>query len=345
MPSHPAVKPLLRALQGHRIEPVPIWLLRQAGRYLPEYRALRARAGDFLDCCNTPELAAEITLQPVRRFGLDAAIVFSDILVLPHALGRDVRFGEGEGPVLEPLDEAGLDRLSAARAVDGNRALLATLAGVKRELDGGTALIGFAGAPLTVAAYMVDGRGGTFPRTRALALEQPALLDRLVALLGEAAAALLIAQIDAGAEAVQLFDSWAGLLNGEAAERWSVAPVADIAARVHEARPGVPVIGFPRGSGEGYRAHARRSGVDALQLDQDLAPALMRALQAELPVQGNLDPQVLFAGGARLERETRRLLETLKHGPHIANLGHGVDKRTPPEHVAEMVRIVRAWRS
>jgi len=338
-------KPLLAVLGGARQQPVPLWLMRQAGRYLPEYRALRASAPDFLACCNNPDMAAEITLQPIRRFGLDAAIVFSDILIVPHAMGQTVRFSAGEGPLLEPLDLAMLDRFRPEMAVEGNLPLFMTLAKVKAALDPATALIGFAGAPFTLAAYMIDGRGGgEFPATRALMVEEPPMMDRLIGILTEAVAALLIAEIDAGAEAVQLFDSWAGLLDAPGFARWSVAPARAIVAKIHEARPGVPVIGFPRGAGAGYADYAEQTGVDVMQFDQGTDTSVMAGLQAHLPVQGNLDPEALLEGGTRLEREALALLEALKGGPHVFNLGHGVIKETPPEHVSHLVEIVRGWR-
>ena len=343
-PGPPAGKPLLRALRGERVDPPPVWLMRQAGRYLPEYRALRDRAADFMALCGAPELAAEITLQPVRRFGLDAAIVFSDILVAPHAMGRTVRFSEGAGPLLEPLAGAGdIDALDAERAVDGNRALLETLALTRRALDADTALIGFAGAPFTLAAYMIDGRGGgAFPRTRALMTDDPALLDRLVAVLVRAVSALLIAQIDAGAEAVQIFDSWAGLLEDDGSfARWATAPAAAIAAEVHDARPGAPAIGFPRAAGRRFAAFAEGSGVDALQVDEMTPLAAMAALQRRAPVQGNLDPGVLRAGGEALDGAVRATVAALGGGPHVFNLGHGVIRDTPPENVARLVAAVR----
>ena len=338
-------KPFLAVLTGQARRPVPLWLMRQAGRYLPEYRALRASAPDFLACCNDPDMAAEITLQPITRYGLDAAIVFSDILIVPHAMGQTVRFAAGEGPLLEPLDLAMLDRFAPEKAVEGNLPLFMTLAKVRAALDPATALIGFAGAPFTLAAYMIDGRGGgEFPATRALMVEGPPMMDRLIAVLVEAVAALLIAQIDAGAEAVQLFDSWAGLLDGPGFARWSVAPAREIVAKIHAARPGVLVIGFPRGAGAGYAAYAQETGVDAMQFDQATEPAVMAGLQARLPVQGNLDPEALLEGGERMEREALALLEALAGGPHVFNLGHGVIKETPPEHVARLVEIVRGWR-
>ncbi|MBT5433094.1 MAG: uroporphyrinogen decarboxylase [Alphaproteobacteria bacterium] len=343
-PESTAAKALTKALGGTRVDPPPVWLMRQAGRYLPEYRALRKQAPDFMACCNNPVMAAEITLQPIRRFALDAAIVFSDILIVPHAMGRHVRFAEGEGPLLEPLGGHGdVDRLDPLRVVEGNQALMETLALVKAELDNKTALIGFAGAPFTLVAYMIDGKGGgVFARTRALMTEDPALLDRLLSILAEAVSNLLIAEIDAGAEAVQIFDSWAGLLaGGKGFERWSIKPIATIVSAVHAARPGVPVIGFPRAAGDGYDAFIAGTGVDAIQVDQMTPLSTMQALQKTLPVQGNLNPEVLLAGGVGLTDQVHAIRAALAGGPHVFNLGHGVIKETPPEHVAELVAALR----
>ncbi|MBC6440658.1 MAG: uroporphyrinogen decarboxylase [Rhodospirillales bacterium] len=339
-----ASKPLIRVLGGERVDPVPMWLMRQAGRYLPEYRALRASAPDFMTCCNTPEMAAEITLQPIRRFGLDAAIVFSDILILPRAMGRTVRFVEGEGPRLEPLSTRHeINALEPARAVEGNMPLMQTLGRVAVELDSDTALIGFAGAPFTLAAYMVDGEGGgAFPRTRAMMTDDPALLDSLLEVLAEAVAMLLVAEIDAGAEAVQIFDSWAGLLESdEAFARFSTRPIAWIVADIHRARPGVPVIGFPRGARCRYAAFLEATGVNALQVDQMTSLESMAALQCHGPVQGNLDPRILLEGGETLDRTATEIVGVLAGGPHVFNLGHGVIKETPPDHVAQLVAAVR----
>ena len=336
-------KPLLRALTGASVQPPPLWLMRQAGRYLPEYRALRQRVGSFLACCNTPAIATEISMQPVRRFGFDAAIVFSDILVVPHAMGCPLRFTEGEGPLLAPLEGArAVAALDPARAVEGNRPLLETLALLRQRLSGATALIGFAGAPFTLAAYMIDGAsGGGFAVTRTLMETDPAFLDRLVETLAEAVAALLCAQIEAGAEAVQLFESWGSLIAADAAfQRWGTAPARRIVATLHERHPGVPVIGFPRGSGR-MEAYAVATGIDALQVDQDTGLETMRSLQRRLPVQGNLDPALLLQGGPALRRHVTALLAALAVGPYIVNLGHGIDRRTPPAHVAALVAAVR----
>ncbi len=339
---------LIKALGSERVDPVPLWLMRQAGRYLPEYRALREETGDFITCCNTVEVAAEITLQPIRRFALDAAIVFSDILIVPHAMGRPVRFVEGEGPLLEPLGgESDVAALDPERVVPGNRSLMETLAKVRGELDPGTALIGFAGAPFTLAVYMIDGRGsgGAFPRTRALMKEDPAVLDRLLDVLSRAVAALLIGEIDAGAEAVQLFDSWAGLLENEAFDRWSVKPGRAIVADVKRAHPDVPFIGFPRGAGEAYSRYRAETGIDVLQIDQDVPSSRMAELQKGGSVQGNLDPGLLLAGGDAMRKGAIAILDSLAGGPHVFNLGHGVIKETPPEHVVDLVETVRAHKA
>ncbi|MBN33760.1 MAG: uroporphyrinogen decarboxylase [Rhodospirillaceae bacterium] len=343
-PQATTAKPLLRVLNGQRVDPPPVWLMRQAGRYLPEYRELRKQAAGFMACCNNPEMASEITLQPIRRFGMDAAIVFSDILIVPHAMGRIVRFAEGEGPLLETLcGEADVAALDPDLVVPGNQPLMETLCRVAAALDDTTALIGFAGAPFTLASYMIDGRGGgVFPRTRAMTAENPDLLDRLCAVLSEAVSQLLVAEIDAAAEAVQIFDSWAGLLDSdESFMRWSITPIRSIVERVHRERPGVPVIGFPRGAGDRYQNFVEETGVDAIQVDQMTSLETMKALQTLVPVQGNLDPELMLAGGDDLVTAVRRIRETLSGGPHVFNLGHGVVKETPPEHVATLVAALR----
>lgn len=339
----PVTPRLIKALGGQSMDPVPIWLMRQAGRYLPEYRALREEAGDFLTCANTPEIATEITLQPIRRFAFDAAIVFSDILIIPDAMGRNLRFAEGEGPLLDPLEGAGdVASLDPERVVPGNQPLMHTLGRVRAALDPDTALIGFAGAPFTLAAYMIDGRGGgDFPRTRDLMRDDADLLDRLLDVLSRAVAALLIGEIDAGAQAVQLFDSWAGLLNGSAFDRWSIGPARQIVAEVHAARPGIPFIGFPRGAGDAYARYRAETGIDVLQIDQGVSLPAMADLQRGGPIQGNLDPELLLAGGDALRAGARAILDAAGEGPHVFNLGHGVIKETPPDHVAELVATVR----
>ena len=337
-------KPVVAVLQGAARNPPPVWFMRQAGRYLPEYRTLRRESPDFLSLCNTPELAARITLQPVDRFAVDAAIVFSDILVVPHGMGRAVRFLEGEGPCLAPLRrQADIDALDPHGAVDGNRPLMDTLRLVRRELDEETALIGFAGGPITIAAYMIDGSGGEFHSTKRLMKDDPGLVDRLVARLADAVTGLLLAQIEAGADAVQIFDSWAGLLDdGVSFDRWCIGPTRRIVAAVSEVHPRIPVIGFPRGAGGRYAEFARETGVHALQVDQDVPLGVMRDLQSTCPVQGNLDPGILLAGGDTMRRRARSIVTGLSGGSHIFNLGHGIIKDTPPAHVADLVDAVRS---
>jgi uroporphyrinogen decarboxylase len=353
-PSRPIVepasvgkKPIVDALRRRRVERVPIWLMRQAGRYLPEYRKVRARAGGFLELCFTPELAAEVTMQPVRRFGLDAAILFSDILVVPYALGQKVRFSEGEGPVLESIgSESDFRRLKDTVDLSSIEPVYETVARVASALAENITLIGFAGAPWTVASYMIEG-GSTrdFSRVKLWAREHETLFVRLIDLLVAATSAHLIRQIEAGADAVQIFDSWASALDEDELVRWSIAPTAEIVARVKERCPGTPVIGFPRAIGKRMVEYVARTGVDAISIDQgsalDWAAA---ALQPIATVQGNLDPELLVAGGAAMETAATRILETLGRGPFIFNLGHGIAQNTPPDHVAMLVDLVHRWR-
>jgi len=341
-------KPLIGALTGESRRPTPIWLMRQAGRYLPEYRQTRAKAGGFLDFCFTPELAVEASLQPIRRFGLDAAILFSDILVLPHALGRKVAFLEGEGPRLEPLRRAEeIDRLTPQALREKLAPVFETLGRLRKELPDKVALIGFAGAPWTVACYMVDGKGGSdFPAARRLAYREPEMFSRLIGVLSDATIDYLSAQIEAGAEALQIFDSWAGCLAESELRRWSLAPLTRIVAALKRKHPGVPVILFPRGAGVLYREFALTSGAAALSLDSAL-PLTWAAeeLQTRTALQGNLDPLLLVQGGDAMRREAERILTLLGRGPFVFNLGHGVLPDTPPEHVAELVALVRGWKA
>jgi len=336
-------KPLLRVLAGQQQAVPPIWLMRQAGRYLPEYRAVRQEAGSFLNLCYTPAAAAEVTLQPVRRFGMDAAILFSDILVVPHALGQEVGFVEGEGPKLAPARSAAdLAGLSVDRVAGHMAPVYETVERVAAALPAGAALIGFAGAPWTVASYMVEGgTSRTFERVRAFALgDEPAFGD-LIALLVEATTRYLAAQVDAGAEAVQLFDSWAGVLPERQFGKWVIAPTAEIVRGVRAVHPDVPIIGFPRGAGARYEGYASATGVSALALDETVSLDEAVRLQARRPVQGNLDPVALLLGGAALEDSVSLLVEALAHGPYIFNLGHGINKETPPAHVERLVELVR----
>jgi uroporphyrinogen decarboxylase len=340
-------KPLLRALAGERLERPPVWLMRQAGRYLPEYRAIREETRDFLELCLSPELATEVTLQPVRRFPLDAAILFSDILVLPYALGQDVAFREGEGPVLEPVRSAAdVAKLRLDHVDERLAPVCETVRSVRARLPDETALIGFAGAPWTVATYMVEG--GTsrdFGSVKGWAFRQPDEFERLIELLVKATANFLVRQAEAGAEALQIFDTWAGALPESGVRRWVMDPVRSIVERIKAAHPKVPVIGFPRGIGVLYADYAPETGVDAVSLDSSVPVGwAAETLQPLCPVQGNLDPHVLAAGGVALRAEAERILDALGHGPFVFNLGHGVLPETPPDHVAELVRMVRSWR-
>jgi uroporphyrinogen decarboxylase len=335
---------LLSALAGATISPPPVWLMRQAGRYLPEYRETRKSAGSFLDLCYTPRLATEVTLQPIRRFQLDAAILFSDILVVPDALGQPVSFQEGIGPVLAPIGAQDIDRLSAGRVLQHLAPVYDTVARVAASLPDAVALIGFAGAPWTVAAYMIEGQGSRdFAKAKRWAVSDPQGFGRLMAILVEATAAHLSAQIAAGAEAVQIFDSWAGVLSEQGFDRWSIAPTAEIVRRLHADHPGVPIIGFPRGCGLRAAEYVDKTGVDAVSIDFTVPARWAReTLQTRCAVQGNLDPVVLLAGGGPMEQEVARLVETLGDGPYVFNLGHGVLPETPPENVARLVERVRA---
>ncbi len=336
-------KRLLRALAGEAVWPPPIWLMRQAGRYLPEYRAVRAQAGDFVSLCTNPALAAEVTLQPLRRYGMDAAILFSDILMLPWALGQGLRFAEGEGPVLPPLrDAAGLDALDPSRLPDAIAPILETVRRVRGEV-GDAALIGFAGAPFTVACYMVDGHGGgDFPQARSLAYRDPALFARLIELLTESTITYLAAQIEAGAEVVMLFDSWAGLLAPALFRAHVIAPAARIVAALRARYPEVPVIGFPRLAGLLLGEYAARTGVQGVGLDTAVDPvAAARLVPAGVALQGNLDPLALAVGGSAMADAAAGILAAMRGRPFVFNLGHGIIPGTPPEHVADLVGLVR----
>ena len=337
-------KRMLRALAGEAVWPPPLWLMRQAGRYLPEYRAVRAQVRDFVTLCTTPDLATEVTLQPLRRFGMDAAILFSDILILPWALGQGLRFAEGEGPRLPPLrDEAALAALDPARIPEAIAPVLETVRRVRAEVGEAT-LIGFAGAPFTVACYMVEGEGTKdFPAARLLAWRDPALFGRLIALLTETTIDYLSAQIAAGAEAVMLFDSWAGMLPPSQFRAHVIAPAARIVAVLRARHPGVPVIGFPRLAGLLLGEYAAATGVQGLGMDTSVDPAAASRLVAPpVALQGNLDPLALLAGGAALRGEATSLLAAMRGRPFVFNLGHGILPATPPEHVAALVEQVRA---
>jgi uroporphyrinogen decarboxylase len=344
----PAAKPLLRVLAGEQVWPPPLWLMRQAGRYLPEYREVRARAGDFVTLCTTPDLAAEVTLQPIRRYGFDAAILFSDILMVPWAMGQALRFAEGEGPLLAPVrDAAAIGALRSAGVAERAAPIMETVRLARAELDAAaprTALIGFAGSPFTVACYMVEGHGSRdFAAPRAMAHADPTLFGRLIRMLVEATADYLTAQAEAGAEALMLFDSWAGLLPPAQFRRWVVEPNAALVRLLRKRLPAVPLIGFPRLAGPMLAEFAQRAGVQAVGMDTAMDPRWAAAAVPEtMALQGNLDPQALIAGGPALEVETRAILGAMRGRPFVFNLGHGIEKTTPPEHVSALVRLVRS---
>lgn len=336
--------PMLVALKGERTIRPPVWFMRQAGRYLPEYRRLRKKAPDFLALCLTPELAVEASLQPVRRFGMDAAILFSDILVVPHALGAKVAFIEGRGPVLHPIrSRAQTQRLRRDGLRDRLQPVFTAVAGLKQELPSSVALIGFAGAPWTVAAYMVEGCGGTdFPTLRTWIHRERKIFSELIETLVDATVTHLSGQIEHGADVVQLFDSWAGLLNETEFRRWVLQPTRRIVRRLKKRFPNIPVIGFPRGAGVLYGEYARETGIDGLGLDSAVPlDWAARALQPVCALQGNLDNYLLVAGGPALDREILRIVRTLGKGPFIFNLGHGILPETPVGHVQRVIDIVR----
>jgi len=320
--------------------------MRQAGRYLPEYRAVRAATRSFLDLCYTPDQAVEVTLQPIRRFALDAAIIFSDILVIPDALGQKVWFEEGEGPRLEPLtDPAHFGRLSRARLIEHLAPVYRAIAMARAALPKETALLGFAGAPFTLACYMIEGGGSRdFAKVKLWAYRHPDSFGLLIDLLVEAIVDHLAYQVEAGADAVQLFDSWAGILPEEQLFSWSLEPMVRIAHALKARHPKVPVIAFPRAVGPAALMYRRPDAFAALSIDTGLgAHWAAQELQPHICVQGNLDPVMLVAGGPALKREARRILDKLAAGPFIFNLGHGVLQQTPPEHVAKLVETVRQW--
>jgi uroporphyrinogen decarboxylase len=341
------VKRLLQALGGESVWPPPIWLMRQAGRYLPEYRHLRSETPDFVSFCLDPARAADATLQPIRRFGMDGAILFSDILILPWALGRDLKFTEGHGPSLTPLravDEVrGLDSTGFLSRVEP---VLETIGLIRSELakkHPSTALIGFVGAPFTVACYMIEGGGSKeFAETRRMAAGDPEAFDRLIEVLTATSITYLLAQIAAGAEAVMLFDSWAGLLSPSGFRRHVIGPTARIAAAIKQLHPEVPVIGFPRLAGTMIGIYAAEAGVDTVGMDTAADPVTVRGLVPEgIGLQGNLDPFALMQGGEVMEREARAILSAMTHRPFVFNLGHGVMPPTSPAHVAALVDLVR----
>lgn len=337
-------KPIIDVLSGVVRRPPPVWLMRQAGRYLPEYRALREKAGSFLDLVFNPELAAEVTLQPIRRFGFDAAILFSDILVVPQALGQRVTFAAGEGPLLDPIrDRTDFERLTSEIDHDVLAPVYETIRRVKAALPPAVTLLGFCGAPWTVATYMVAGRGTPDQApARMFAYSDAAAFDVLMDVLVEASASYLVRQLQAGAEAVQIFDTWAGVLSPEQFTRWCIAPTRRIVTMVRLQFPNAKIIGFPRGAGTQLPRYVAETGVDAVGLDWMIDRTFARdKVQNSVPVQGNVDPLVLLAGGVALDRAVDAVMEAFADRPFVFNLGHGILPETPISHVEQMLKRVR----
>ncbi|MBD9448801.1 MULTISPECIES: uroporphyrinogen decarboxylase [Rhizobium] len=335
----------MRVLDGETLSPPPIWLMRQAGRYLPEYRETRAKAGSFLDLCYTPDHAVEVTLQPIRRYGFDAAILFSDILVIPDAMKRNVRFTEGHGPEMDPIDEAGIDGIETEHVIAYLKPVLETVERLRRELPSETTLLGFCGAPWTVATYMIAGHGTPDQApARLFAYKYPKAFERLLAVLAEVSADYLVAQIDAGADAVQIFDSWAGVLGEREFEAFAVKPVARMIASIKARRPNARVIAFAKGAGFLLRDYRQKTKADAIGLDWSVPLDFAAELQKDGAVQGNLDPMRVVAGGAALSEGINDILDKLGNGPLIFNLGHGITPQADPRNVALLVEQVRGWR-
>ncbi|WP_187968954.1 uroporphyrinogen decarboxylase [Aquibium microcysteis] len=333
---------MMRVLRGETLSPPPIWMMRQAGRYLPEYRATRQEAGSFLDLCYSPDFAVEVTLQPIRRYGFDASILFSDILVVPHALGRDLRFEEGRGPLMTPIAEEEIGGLASSGFHERLGPVYETVRRLRAELPGETTLLGFCGAPWTVATYMIAGRGTPDQAAaRLFSYRYPKAFAKLIDLLADVSADYLIRQLDEGADAVQIFDSWSGVLDEASFAAYCEAPVRRMVERIKARHPHAPVIGFPKGAGSRYEDYRENTGVDVLALDWSVPLTTAARLQREGPVQGNLDPMRLVAGGTALEEGIDRILQSLGGGPFVFNLGHGVTPETPLEHVAAMVARVR----
>ena len=342
--TRPSEKPILAVLSGQAVTPAPIWLMRQAGRYLPEYRELRAKAGDFMKLCFTPELAAEVTLQPIRRFGFDAAILFSDILVIPHALGQRLWFAEGEGPRLERMTASDFARMTPDTVENALAPITETVARVRAALPPHVTLIGFAGAPWTVASYMVAGGSSSDSEDlRRFAATNPEDLDRLIDTVVEATASYLVAQVKAGAEALQLFESWASTLPAELVDRGSISPIRRIIERVRQDCPKVPFIVFPRGAGTHLPRYTLSTGANALGIDyQTDLRSIRKHVPATMALQGNLDPMTLAVGGSTMEASIASIIDATKAHPHIFNLGHGIRQDTPLDNVSRMIEQLRS---
>jgi uroporphyrinogen decarboxylase len=340
-------KLFLSAFRGGNGARPPFWFMRQAGRYLPEYQALRRETPDFLTFCYKPELAIEAALQPLRRFNPDAAILFSDILVVPDALGCDVRFVEGHGPVLSPIRSVSdVDKLQPERVEEYLDPVFQAVRGLAAAIPTHTALIGFAGSPWTLAVYMVEGRGGTTgENVRLWSYREPETFAKLMGLLTDAIVTYVRRQVENGAEAVQLFDSWAGILSDTQFRSWVIEPTAKIVRQLKADFPNVPIIGFPKGAGILYQHYAVETGVDGVSIDAAVPAAWASGtLQDKWLVQGNLDNLAVVAGGKIMEQETRRILDTLADGPFVFNFGHGILPQTPPEHIERTADLVRNWR-
>ncbi|MGB3456279.1 MAG: uroporphyrinogen decarboxylase [Litorimonas sp.] len=336
--------PILRALRGERVDPVPVWMMRQAGRHLPEYLKVRASAKDFIDFCFSPDKAAEVTLQPIRRYGMDAAILFADILLIPIGLGRRVEFVKGVGPTLDPIDADGIAALTVEGAADRIDAVYETVRRVRANLDADKTLIGFAGGPWTVATYMLEGRGTpTKEQAKRFAYEQPDAMTALLDAMVRSTADYLVRQAEAGADALKIFESWTEGLSPDLFERLVLHPTADIVSRVRAAGVDVPIMGFPRGAGLNAVRYAHETGIDAVAAGTDVPLDDFRATLPEgMCVQGNLDPLALRTGGAPLMRAVDRVLEDGRGGPHIFNLGHGV---TPDVKIADVEAVIARIRA
>jgi uroporphyrinogen decarboxylase len=336
----------LAPFAGKPTNPPPVWLMRQAGRYLPEYRETRAKAGSFLNLCYTPAFACEVTMQPIRRFGFDASILFSDILVVPDAIGQPVRFVEGEGPRLDPLTgDADLAKLSISGARSKFETVAESVSRIRAALPKHTALIGFCGAPWTVATYMINGQGSTDQAaTRLMAYRQPEFFARLIGLLVDASVTYLDLQIKAGADVVMIFDSWAGSLPDDEFARWVTAPTKRLVAELKAKHPHVPVIGFPRGAGVASIAYAKATGVQGIGCDTAMPLSLMAGALADagIVVQGNLDPLLMIAGGDAMIRRAKEILDAMHGRRFVFNLGHGITPEAPPQHVADLMQVIRS---
>lgn len=333
---------ILEVLNGATVSPPPVWLMRQAGRYLPEYRETRKQAGSFLQLCYSPELATEVTLQPIRRYGFDAAILFSDILVIPDALSRNVRFVEGEGPRMDPIDPSAILALNGKNVLTHLTPVMEAVASIRGSLPDETTLLGFCGAPWTVATYMIAGRGTPDQApARLFAYRHREEFEHLLAFLAEVSADYLVAQIDAGADAVQIFDSWAGVLGEAEFEQFAIKPMARIIESVKARRPQARIIAFAKGAGMNLKNYRQRTGADMIGLDWSVPLNFAVDLQKDGPVQGNLDPMRVVAGGQALTDGVDAILQSLGNGPLVFNLGHGITPEANPEHVTQLVARVR----